>query len=56
MKKVKDIFFIAIAMEVKNGRTMRFWEDKWCSSVPLGTIFLELYSVAQDATSPISSH
>jgi len=56
MRTVKDIFFFAIAMEVKNGRAIRFWEDKWCSNVPLGTLFPELCSAAQDPTGSVSSH
>jgi len=40
MLSVKDIFFQATAKEIRNGRTTQFWRDKWCSTVPLGVLFL----------------
>jgi len=46
MRGVNDIFFLALAMEVKDGRGMRFWEDKWRSLTPLKNLFPDLYVVA----------
>ena len=56
MKSVKNIFFLGMAKKVYDGRGTRFWMDKWCSNVPLGILFLELFSVAQDPTGPVESH
>jgi len=56
LRSVKDIFFLGIAMEVKNENGTRFGIDKRYSNVPLGLLFSELVSVTQDPTGLILSH
>ena len=56
VRSVKDIFFLGVAMDVKNGRGTRFWIDKWCSNISLGVFFSELFLIAQDPTRRVLSH
>jgi len=56
MRAVKVIFSIAIAMKVINWRATKFWEDKWCSSVSMGMLFPQLFSLAQDPTGLVILH
>jgi len=53
---VKDIFFLGIAMNVRNMMGTRFWLDKYCSNVPLGQLFPDLFSNVQHPAGPVSLH
>ena len=43
-------------MEVKDGRGTTFWLDRWCSPVPLGVLFSDVFSLAKDSAGPVRSH
>jgi len=53
---VKDIFLSGITMEIKDDRGTRFWQDKWYSVIPLGSLFRPVYSQAEDPARPVSAH
>jgi len=54
LNSLKDIFFLGVAMEVKNGRGTRFWSAKWCSRVPSEKLFPQIFALAQDPSLGIS--
>jgi len=43
-------------MNIINGSETRIWIDKWCLSVPLWLLFLDLYSIAMDPIGPVRAH
>jgi len=43
-------------MNVKNGRGISFWLNKWCSRVPLEKLFPQMFAVAHDPSGTVFAH
>ena len=46
LRSFKDIFFLGVAMHIKNERGTRFWIDKWCLKVHLEKLFPQHFARA----------
>jgi hypothetical protein len=47
LMRVKDDFFKRGHFHLGDGRTTRFWEDRWLGDLPLAVIYPNLYNIVQ---------
>lgn len=43
VRQTEDIFWPGISFKLGNGESTSFWLDRWCTTIPLASLFLDIY-------------